>query len=138
PDSGGLVFRPSDDDQVVFTIARPSGMPERRSSALHCEEPEPARRFSAHALQRFTDQRAAERDQELQALGNVSHTRAPAEKLPLAGYLLTRSLDGRPLAEEDIVRLDKADDTVIDARKALSAGRGNVHSDIDRSDGGTP
>src|SRR5207245_11592615 len=32
PDSGGLVFRPSDDDQVVFTIARPSGMPERRSS----------------------------------------------------------------------------------------------------------
>jgi hypothetical protein len=56
----------------------------------------------------------------------------------LAGYLLTRSLDGRPVAGNDLVRLDKADDTVINARKALSAGRGNVHSDIARSNGSSP
>lgn len=130
--------RGRNDDHVGLAIARPLGMPPHRSPGVSREESEPARRFSADTLRKFTAQGRAERKQELQALRNDSHTRMSREKLPLAGYLLMRSLDGRSLAREEIVRLDKADDTVIDARKALSSGRGNVHSDIASSNGSTP
>ncbi|MDA8523004.1 hypothetical protein M5C95_19770 [Acidovorax sp. NCPPB 4044] len=52
-----------------------------------------------------------------------------ATHLPLLGYALARRLDGRPLPPEDIPRLQRAQDAVLDTRQALPLGRGNVLED---------
>lgn len=57
----------------------------------------------------------------------------PEEAMPLAGYLLARRLDRRPVLPEGIAVLGTADKAVSDARRALPFGRGNVDADIRQS-----
>jgi hypothetical protein len=59
----------------------------------------------------------------------------PAESLPLAGYLLAREVDRRPVRGGNVERLHLADAAVRSAREALPLGRGNVEADIVASKG---
>ncbi|MGM9486702.1 hypothetical protein [Ideonella sp. YS5] len=59
----------------------------------------------------------------------------PDEAVPLAGYLLARQLDGRPVDESGVERLELADAALRSARTALPFGRGNVEADIRASKG---
>ncbi len=69
------------------------------------------------------------------AEGGAAGRAMPAESLPLAGYLLARQVDGRPVGEADVQRLRLADEALRSARDALPLGRGNVEADILASKG---
>jgi hypothetical protein len=65
------------------------------------------------------------------APSSASVTRAlAADELPLAGYLLTCALDGRPVAPPDVARLRRANASVNETRALLRHGRGNVDVDV--------
>ncbi|WP_328515843.1 AVRPPHE avirulence protein [Ralstonia solanacearum] len=51
------------------------------------------------------------------------------------GYLMAREIDGRPVEGKALDRLHPANETVLESRQYLSHGRGNVHDDIDASQG---
>jgi hypothetical protein len=57
------------------------------------------------------------------------------EELPLAGYLLAREIDGRAVPEQELGRLRSAHETVVQTRKLLPWGRGNVRSDVEATGG---
>ena len=59
----------------------------------------------------------------------------PDEAVPLAGYLLAREVDGRPVDKASVERLELADAAQRSARTALPFGRGNVEADIRASKG---
>ena len=64
-----------------------------------------------------------------------SPTSVAEQRLPLAAYLLARTLDRRPVGVKGIAALRTADDAVNDVRAALPHGRGNVDTDITRTNG---
>lgn len=57
------------------------------------------------------------------------------EEIPLAGYLLAREIDGRAVPEQELARLRSAHETVVQTRKLLPWGRGNVRSDVEVTGG---
>lgn len=57
------------------------------------------------------------------------------EEIPLAGYLLAREIDGRAVPEQELGRLRSAHETVVQTRKLLPWGRGNVRSDVEATGG---
>lgn len=59
----------------------------------------------------------------------------PSPTLPLAGYLLARCLDGRPVDPDGVRRLRTADEAIREVRAAMALGRGNVNVDL-RETGG--
>jgi hypothetical protein len=59
----------------------------------------------------------------------------PDEAVPLASYLLAREVDGRPVDQAGVERLELADAAQRSARTALPFGRGNVEGDIRASKG---
>lgn len=59
----------------------------------------------------------------------------PVQTQQLGGYLVGRRLAGKADGNERIARLVKANDTVHEAREALSFGRGNVSTDLDATNG---
>jgi hypothetical protein len=59
----------------------------------------------------------------------------PDEAVPLAGYLLARQVDGRPVDDAGVERLELAETARRSARTALPFGRGNVEVDIRASKG---
>lgn len=59
----------------------------------------------------------------------------PSPTLPLAGYLLARRLDGRPVDSDGVRRLRNADAAITEARATMALGRGNVNVDL-RETGG--
>ena len=62
---------------------------------------------------------------------SASVTRAlSTDELPLAAYLLTCALDGRPVAQPDVARLRRANASVNETRALLKHGRGNVDVDV--------
>jgi hypothetical protein len=71
----------------------------------------------------------------LTALIASSSTSVAEQRLPLAGYLLARTIDRRPVSGKGIAALRTADDAVNDVRAALPHGRGNVDTDITRTNG---
>ncbi|MGN6318432.1 hypothetical protein, partial [Trinickia sp.] len=56
-------------------------------------------------------------------------TTSKQDYIPLAGYLLGRAVDSRPVPEGEIGRLRSAHDTVVQTRRHLRWGRGNVRQD---------
>jgi hypothetical protein len=62
-------------------------------------------------------------------------TEVSQQEMPLAGYLLARSLDGRKVEGQDLERLRRADESVREARALLPYGRGNVKEDDNASPG---
>lgn len=51
------------------------------------------------------------------------------DHIPLAGYLLGRTVDARPIPENDVQRLRSAHESVVQTRQHLRWGRGNVRQD---------
>ncbi|HVW50467.1 MAG TPA: hypothetical protein VHC91_08670 [Trinickia sp.] len=51
------------------------------------------------------------------------------DHIPLAGYLLGRAVDGRPVPEHEVQRLRSAHESVVQTRQHLRWGRGNVRQD---------
>ncbi|MCS4510555.1 hypothetical protein [Xylophilus ampelinus] len=98
--------------------------------------PSRPRSIDCEALKRFAERRIAERKQEQERLWNkaLSLPGVPVEKRPLAGYLLLRHVDGRPVEGEDLARLDLANETLLETRRGLRLGRGNVDMDIRRTE----
>ncbi|KAF7964011.1 hypothetical protein AWV80_03210 [Cupriavidus sp. UYMU48A] len=59
----------------------------------------------------------------------------PRQTQQLGAYLVGRRLVGRFDSDAQVARLKQANDTVHEAREALSFGRGNVSMDLDITDG---
>ncbi|MFE8646856.1 hypothetical protein ACFX58_17400 [Sphingomonas sp. NCPPB 2930] len=87
------------------------------------------------ALKRLAERRIAERRQDIERLRDQARALPgmPVDKRPLAGYLLARHVDGRPVEGEDLARLDMANNTLLETRCSLRFGRGNVDVDIHRT-----
>lgn len=62
-------------------------------------------------------------------------TPLPSSALPLAGYLLARRVDERPVDQNDVKRLRNADAALGEARATMILGRGNVDVDLSKSEG---
>lgn len=84
--------------------------------------------------QAWLDRRRSERLEELQTITEAAAARKsqvdPAEH-QLAGYVLGREGDGRPLPESDIARLRTAGPALGTTCLLLDHGRGNVDADIE-------
>jgi hypothetical protein len=65
-----------------------------------------------------------------QTVPQRSTTDVHPDDVPLAGYLLARQADGRPVEGQDLDLLRDAHDSVREARSLLPLGRGNVREDI--------
>lgn len=101
-----------------LATGRPEGLPARRA-ALSAGECTPRTRAT------LPQAKAGEE--------RLSRSLAQQE-LPLAGYLFARAADSRHVDDkEDIDALRSADESVREAREHLSIGRGNVTTDLDRS-----
>jgi uncharacterized protein (DUF2267 family) len=77
--------------------------------------------------------RQAERQEELAHLSDARYGAMAPEKIPHASYLLARRIDGRPLKGDDLERVSRGDDSLIETRLGLRLGRGNVDVDIERT-----
>lgn len=120
--------------QVAVT-ALATSLPSRPRQEAPAEGPSRPRSVEPEALERFAERRISVQEQELEHLRNNASVLPgmPVEKMALAGYLLARHVDGRPAEGEDLARLDLADDTLIETRRGLRVGRGNVDVDIQRT-----
>ena len=78
--------------------------------------------------------RIDERTQELNALERPRQ-QLPAGEMKLAGYLLGRAVDNRPVEGAGLGRLREANATVEQSRQLLGMGRGNVAVDIEATQG---
>jgi hypothetical protein len=105
----------------------PPPLPTRHETSAN------ARPVDPQATQRLAELRQGERREELDRMRQTVGA-LPPDKIPHASYLLARHVDGRPLEGEDLERLGRGDDTVLQARHGLRRGRGNVDEDIARTD----
>lgn len=104
----------------IFSCFRPSGQAE-----------EPVRRSPASRAESETSSPRASGVLE----GLTPRNRLSDGERQLGGYLLARQTVGRPVEGADFDRLRRANETVMEARKALRRGRGNVREDIRDSNG---
>jgi hypothetical protein len=111
-----LVSRAGDDEQTSST---------RDTSTAPVDIP------AAHALARRRLPDASVEDVIRQQCRRIR--RVPKETLPLAGYVLARSVIGNPLEQEQVARLLPADEAVRRTRNAFPFGRGNVDVDTVRT-----
>jgi len=120
--------------QVAVT-ALATRLPPRPRQDASAEGSSRPRSVHPEALERFAERRIAMQEQELEHLRNNASALPgmPVEKMALAGYLLARHVDGRPAEGEDLARLNLADDTLIETRRGLRVGRGNVDVDIQQT-----
>ncbi|HET9643943.1 MAG TPA: hypothetical protein VFP68_11445, partial [Burkholderiaceae bacterium] len=105
-DAQGLTFR------TPHTGTSPAGIAARA----------PARRPSPEPSVEDTVRRQCNRTRQM-----------PKGTLPLAGYMLARSVIGNPVEQEDVDRLLCANEAVRRTRNAFPFGRGNVDVDIGRT-----
>jgi hypothetical protein len=122
------------------TRAQPA--PQRMTLAQLFEQEDREARAQAafnQPLGEIGEEEVEEDDDETES-GNVAPTHdANAEPprpnvtkqdhIPLAGYLLGRAVDGRPVPEHDVQRLRSAHESVVQTRQLLRWGRGNVRQD---------
>lgn len=96
----------------------------------------PMRPLSKEAVLSFVEQDATRRRVELNrlSLARKNMPRLASEETMLAGYMFARSVDGRNVEGADLDALRKGNSTVIETRKALAYGRGNVSIDIQATD----
>jgi hypothetical protein len=87
----------------------------RKEEVTSEEKPEVAPRLTDEALAKTVPQR--------------STTQIHPDDIPLAGYLLARQADRRPVEGEDLALLRDAHDSVREARNLMPLGRGNVRED---------
>lgn len=94
------------------------------------------RRLSEEAVLSFVEQDATRRRVELTHLSLVSKNMPclASEETMLAGYVFARSVDGRHVEGTDLDALREGNSTLIETRKTLAYGRGNVSIDIEATD----
>lgn len=138
PPGLGVALTPQPAQPGVVTRASTAPPAPAPASPLH-RHPQPQagtlRPVDPQAVERLATLRIAERRAEILALQQANgNEHLPASKVPLAAYLLARHIDRRPIEGQDLARLRQADDTVVETRRRLDKGRGNVDVDIERSE----
>ncbi|HET9642325.1 MAG TPA: hypothetical protein VFP68_02970 [Burkholderiaceae bacterium] len=98
---------------------------EAPESPLAARRSIPNERVAPHLNDEFLDATVPQRS---------DHSIHP-DDIPLAGYLLARQVNGRPVEGEHLQLLRNAHDSVREARNLLPYGRGNVKEDAIATDG---
>lgn len=122
-------LRPSEEDS-----ARAEQRFSSSGSSVEAAPPSPPRdsvqRFPC--LAEFVKGQKEKRQQELRDMHSTAKAKQGVRlgELSLSSYLLARAIDGRPVEDEDLQSLRKANDTVNETRRTLKYGRGNVKLDL--------
>ncbi|MHA6884946.1 AVRPPHE avirulence protein [Ralstonia pseudosolanacearum] len=126
-------FRPS--------VSRPEAETAAPSSSRGPDQPgSPARspRRAPAALQGLTPRSGSSRRQALpeppETPAEPAHFLTDGER-QFGGYLMARDVDQRPVQGEPLDALRDANETLLQARRILKHGRGNVRVDIDATNG---
>ncbi|MHA6911907.1 AVRPPHE avirulence protein [Ralstonia pseudosolanacearum] len=126
-------FRPSVSRPEAETVAPSSSQgPDQPGS------PERSPRRAPAALQGLTPRSGSSRRQALpeppETPAEPAHFLTDGER-QFGGYLMARDVDQRPVQGEPLDALRDANETLLQARRILKHGRGNVRGDIDATNG---
>ncbi|MHA6820236.1 AVRPPHE avirulence protein [Ralstonia pseudosolanacearum] len=126
-------FRPSVSRPEAETVAPSSSQgPDQPGS------PERSPRRAPAALQGLTPRSGSSRRQALpeppETPAEPAHFLTDGER-QFGGYLMARDVDQRPVQGEPLDALRDANETLLQARRILKHGRGNVRVDIDATNG---
>ncbi|WP_247305375.1 AVRPPHE avirulence protein [Ralstonia pseudosolanacearum] len=130
----------------IFRCFRPAvSRPEAETAAPSSSQgpdqpgsPERSPRRAPAALQGLTPRSGSSRRQALpeppETPAEPAHFLTDGER-QFGGYLMARDVDQRPVQGEPLDALRDANETLLQARRILKHGRGNVRGDIDATNG---